>query len=98
LVNQPDYKGKIKFITADEPANLSIEDNGIGISKENADQLFTPFYSSKRDGQGIGLTVIREILNSHRFKFSLKSIDETTTRFQIFFNSSPITVVNRSMT
>lgn len=52
---------------------LYIIDNGTGISEAVAKQLFSPFFSTKADGQGIGLILIREILNNHQFDFSLKN-------------------------
>lgn len=63
--------------------NLTIRDNGKGISEENAEQLFSPFYSTKKDGQGIGLTLVREILLNHGFEFSLKTINPNNTAFTI---------------
>ena len=62
---------------------LTITDNGKGISEENAEQLFSPFYSTKKDGQGIGLTLVREILLNHGFEFSLKTINANNTTFTI---------------
>jgi two-component system nitrogen regulation sensor histidine kinase NtrY len=47
--------------------------------------MFTPFYSTKKDGQGIGLTIVREILLNHNFRFSLKTIAEKETAFTIEF-------------
>ena len=62
---------------------LTITDSGKGISEENAEQLFSPFYSTKKDGQGIGLTLVREILLNHGFEFSLKTIHPNCTIFTI---------------
>jgi two-component system nitrogen regulation sensor histidine kinase NtrY len=64
---------------------LVILDNGYGISAEQSMQLFTPFYSTKKDGQGIGLTLVREIMLNHGFEFSLKTIAERQTAFTINF-------------
>lgn len=64
---------------------LKITDNGRGISKEIQDHLFTPFYSSKRNGQGIGLTLIREILLNHGCEFSLETNSAGKTEFVIIF-------------
>jgi len=50
---------------------LRIEDSGKGILPEVEKKLFTPFYSSKKNGQGIGLTVAREIAHKHGFGISL---------------------------
>ncbi|MFT5840409.1 MAG: two-component system nitrogen regulation sensor histidine kinase NtrY, partial [Flavobacteriales bacterium] len=45
--------------------HLSVEDTGCGISEEIERQLFTPFFTSKEFGQGVGLMLVREILNLH---------------------------------
>ena len=67
-----------------QPNQLIIKDNGKGISNKKATQLFTPFYSDKPHGQGIGLTLTREILLNHGFDFSLRTVEEWT-RFVIRF-------------
>lgn len=64
---------------------LLITDSGKGISEEDAGQLFSPFFSTKKDGQGIGLTLVREILLNHGFEFSLKSFKTYKTTFTILF-------------
>lgn len=62
---------------------LAIRNNGKPISAEESGQLFNPFYSSKPDGQGIGLTLSREILVNHNLHFSLKSNEQGWTEFRI---------------
>ncbi|MHA4895931.1 sensor histidine kinase [Pedobacter sp. PWIIR3] len=62
---------------------LIIEDNGKGINAELSEKLFSPFFSTKKDGQGIGLTLVREILLNHGFAFSLRTNDEKKTEFLI---------------
>ncbi len=64
-------------ISADKNT-LTIIDNGPGISNADSANLFSPFYSTKKDGQGIGLTVVRQILTDHGFEFSLNTAGETT--------------------
>lgn len=64
---------------------LIIRNNGKSISDEESIQLFNPFYSSKAKGQGIGLTLSREILLNHGFHFSLKTNEEGWTEFMINF-------------
>lgn len=50
-----------------------IRDTGPGVPDEIEPHLFEPFYSSKPDGQGIGLTVVREVLQRHGCDFSLRN-------------------------
>jgi len=45
----------------------------------------TPFFSTKETGQGIGLTLVQEILTQHRFEFSLEGEPGRPTRFSIYF-------------
>jgi len=80
-----DQEGMITFITHTRPKQLIIRDNGKGISSSAAESLFTPFFSTRPDGQGIGLTLIKEILVAHGFSFSLKTTLAGTTDFMIGF-------------
>ena len=74
---------------AHEQKTLRIIDNGPGIAPENRGNLFTPFFSTKKNGQGIGLTLAREILANHGFDFNLESRDDGFTEFRITFGQSP---------
>jgi len=66
---------------------VSFEDSGPGFTSEVQECLFTPFFTTKEDRQGVGLTLVREILTSHGFDFSLESPPDAPTRFQILFDS-----------
>ena len=48
--------------------------------------LFTPFFSTKESGQGIGLTLVQEILTRHGFAFTLDGPEGGPTRFTIWFS------------
>lgn len=47
---------------------VSIKDTGVGISKENQDKIFTPFFTTKLSGEGsgLGLDIVKRILNEHK--------------------------------
>lgn len=78
-------KGTVKFVTKTQ--SLIVMNNGKAISPETEAQLFQPFYSSKRDGQGIGLTLIKEVLQAHKSEFSLQTKNNGWTCFSINFSS-----------
>ena len=79
-------KGKIEVVTRCNPATLIVRNNGRGIENEQREKLFTPFYSTKSHGQGIGLTLSREILMNHRCRFELKTNPvNQLTEFTIVF-------------
>ncbi len=67
------------------PACVEVIDNGAGISKEVEAKLFSPFFSTKPNGQGIGLIFIREVLSRHGCTFSLHTYNDGLTRFRILF-------------
>lgn len=75
--------GEIRFVLDTAQRKLIISDNGKGIAESDTEQLFSPFFSTKKDGQGIGLTLVREILLNHGFEFSLKTIAAQHTAFSI---------------
>ncbi|MBR3092334.1 MAG: PAS domain-containing protein [Bacteroidaceae bacterium] len=79
-----DAQGLITVTTS--PSQLVIADNGHGIPSEIAQNLFTPFFSTKPQGQGLGLLLIRDILTSHHCTFSLiTDPEDRLTRFTIQF-------------
>jgi signal transduction histidine kinase len=65
------------------PGRLVVRNNGKPIPAAVAANLFKPFFSTKPDGQGIGLTLTREILMSHDFPFSLQSNPDGWTAFTV---------------
>lgn len=67
------------------PAIVEVVDNGKGTSKEVEAKLFSPFFSTKPNGQGIGLIFIREVLMRHGCTFSLRTYADGLTRFRILF-------------
>ncbi|RYF64499.1 MAG: histidine kinase, partial [Cytophagaceae bacterium] len=64
---------------------LLIRDNGDPIPDEITANLFNPFFSTKPEGQGVGLTLTREILLNHKLPFSLRTEANGWTEFQILF-------------
>ena len=60
-------------------------DTGAGISLQDRPQLFTPFFSTKEDGQGIGLTLVQEVLTRHGCEFDLDGAPGTGARFTVVF-------------
>lgn len=81
-----ELNGNINIYTDCDPSTIIFEDDGSGISKEVEPQLFKPFFSTKPTGQGVGLMLIREILQNHKAEFKLVT-DKTSrkTRFTLQF-------------
>jgi two-component system nitrogen regulation sensor histidine kinase NtrY len=76
-------EGEIKLLLSDR--SMVITDTGTGIPEEVKSSLFTPFFSTKPNGQGVGLTMVREILHYHGMEFGLSS-EGGITSFKVNFN------------
>ncbi|MCA0871447.1 PAS domain S-box protein [Seohaeicola saemankumensis] len=68
---------------ADGGLNLSVEDNGPGISDEAADKLFAPFVTSKSKGMGVGLAVVRRVVERHNGRIDVGARAGGGARFVI---------------
>jgi signal transduction histidine kinase len=81
------YTGEIS-ITIDkikEAHVVTIRDNGCGIPEENISRLFEPYFTSKRNGMGLGLAATLNILQSHKATVDVTSVLKQGTTFTITF-------------
>ncbi len=67
---------------------LEIANDGMPIDSHTASQLFSPFFSTKRSGRGLGLMLVSEILHKHSAEFHLRTGSDNITRFSIRFRSA----------
>ena len=63
---------------------LTVQDNGPRIPDSVLDQVFVPFFTTKRDGSGIGLSLSRQIMTAHGGEIAISS-DESGTRVSLVF-------------
>ncbi|MCZ8217753.1 MAG: ATP-binding protein, partial [Cyclobacteriaceae bacterium] len=80
-------KGVLTINTAlkDDTVTISIHDNGKGIPQEDLNKLFDPFFTAKKSGMGLGLTSVKNILNSHSANIEVNSEPGVGTTFYIHF-------------
>jgi PAS domain S-box-containing protein len=64
---------------------VTIKDNGCGIPEENISRLFEPYFTSKRNGMGLGLAATLNILQSHKSTIDVTSVVKQGTTFTITF-------------
>jgi signal transduction histidine kinase len=65
---------------------IRIQDNGVGIASEQQKQLFTPYFTTKSSGSGIGLSVVKQIIEKHNGKIRFESTLGQGTTFIIELN------------
>ena len=72
-------------IDTDRRAIIEVKDNGPGIIREAVDRIFIPFYSTKKEGSGIGLALSRQIMQLHHGSLTVKSEPDIYTIFTLQF-------------
>jgi two-component system, sporulation sensor kinase B len=70
--------------TEDGHIQISVEDEGIGMTKDEIDRLGSPYYSLKESGTGLGMMVSLQIIRSFEGKVQVTSQKDNGTRFSIF--------------
>ena len=64
--------------------SIIVQDNGCGMDSSTRKHLFDPFFSTKIDGTGLGLAVVKSVIESHQGRIAVASRPERGTRFRIF--------------
>ncbi|MGL4368212.1 MAG: ATP-binding protein, partial [Spirochaetota bacterium] len=64
---------------------IVIRDTGSGIKEEHIDRLFEPFFTTKVTGVGLGLAVVKKIINDHDGEITVRNRPEGGTEFKIEF-------------
>jgi two-component system, sporulation sensor kinase E len=75
----------ISIDTIKEAHIVTIRDNGCGIPEENISRLFEPYFTSKRNGMGLGLAATLNILQSHKATVDVTSVMKQGTTFVMTF-------------
>ena len=80
-------KGRIEVSTAYDSSlgvvTLEVADNGCGISPEMKERIFEPYFSTKEEGTGLGLTIVSAIVSDHRGYIRMRQKEPRGTRFII---------------
>ena len=93
LKGTPDgtLNGMLRLSIAPEVSNggpgvcVTVEDSGPGVPHELREQIFNPFFTSKKDGVGLGLSIVAKIVDDHRGTIRLDSDTTKGARFRVFF-------------
>lgn len=79
------FEGIVKLSTyeEDKTIRIEVEDNGIGINPENENKIFDVFYTTKEKGTGLGLGIVKRIIEDHRGVINVMSKDTHGAIFNI---------------
>lgn len=76
----------VKKHVENNKVSIQISDNGRGIPADQKDKIFIPHFTTKSTGSGIGLSVVKQIVENHGGKISFESIENEETTFTIVLN------------
>lgn len=86
--NVPDPEIVLSAYTSpDGKTVIKVSDNGIGMSKEVQEKIFIPFFSTRKQGSGIGLSLCKQIVLLHRGTIQVQSAEGEGTTFMLRFNT-----------
>lgn len=79
----PPEDGRVSLVveTAKDMVIFTVEDNGPGLSRDDESMVFEPFYSTKREGFGLGLYIVQKVAEAHGGRVTLKSRKENGAVF-----------------
>ena len=80
--------GTVTVATRLTPAGeieLEVSDTGVGMSPDKLEQIFTPFFTDKHRGSGLGLAIAKNIIDKHRGRITVSSIEGKGSHFSILF-------------
>ncbi|MEO6253265.1 MAG: ATP-binding protein [Ferruginibacter sp.] len=73
------------YITPNNKVVIKVSDNGIGISADLMEKIFIPFFSTRKTGSGIGLSLCKQIMMLHKGNIKVQSVDGEGTAFSLLF-------------
>jgi nitrogen fixation/metabolism regulation signal transduction histidine kinase len=79
-INSKNGKIEINFVLEENKIALSINDNGEGISQDVISEIFIPFFTTKKGGSGIGLSLSRQIMRNHNGELRISSKENEGTK------------------
>jgi len=77
---------------------VTVQDSGPGVPPELREQIFNPFFTSKKDGVGLGLAIVAKIVDDHRGSIRLESDSGPGARFHVFLPAAPESAAPREDT
>lgn len=74
---------RLRFNLLENRYTIEIKDNGCGISEEQQSKLFTPFFTTKAEGTGLGLAMVKRMIEAHKGRIELSSAEGEGALFRL---------------
>jgi len=73
----------IRTMVENDTINITFSDNGIGIEESKRAKIFVPYFTTKSTGTGLGLAMVKQIIENHRGQITFESTEDVGTTFHI---------------
>ncbi|PZD77443.1 two-component sensor histidine kinase [Mesonia sp. K7] len=80
-----DKKLEVKVFIEENNVCITVKDNGVGIKEDNKEHIFEPKFTTKTSGMGLGLAIIKNIVETYHGQISFTSIPHQETIFKVTF-------------
>ncbi|MFT5751504.1 MAG: two-component system nitrogen regulation sensor histidine kinase NtrY [Dokdonia sp.] len=84
-VNCEDPKIVVRLTETEDTVSVSVNDNGIGVTEENKPKIFEPKFTTKTSGMGLGLAMVKNIMETYGGSITFTSDNEAGTTFAVSF-------------
>ncbi len=91
-VSKPGKKVEVLLTNERDRVYLKVTDEGPGIAKENREKIFEPYFTTKKEGTGLGLAQARKILEAHEGNLFIEPKSANGSTFVLSLTATPITV------
>lgn len=81
--NPEDPRIEVRVFSENKQTFITVSDNGAGISEENKSKVFEPKFTTKSSGMGLGLAMVKNIVETYQGSISLQSIEDKGTTFTV---------------
>jgi len=75
----------VQVLDLEKDVQINISDNGSGISKDNLDKIFEPKFTTKSSGMGLGLAMVKNIVETYKGTITFVTEENTGTTFTVSF-------------
>lgn len=79
---------EVRVFSEGNNAVITVKDNGIGVAEENLSKVFEPKFTTKTSGMGLGLAMVKKIVQTYKGKITLESTENEQTTFKVSFPKS----------
>ena len=76
---------EVHVFSENENAIITVMDNGLGVTEENKNKIFEPKFTTKTSGMGLGLAMVKKIVEAYHGHITFKSIEGNGTTFKVSF-------------